>query len=449
MDINNARVFMKKVMSIAPSYGFEEFEVAFGGGSSMGIEILKGEVSNFENSNDQAISFRGKLNGQMGSASTTDINDDGIAFLLTEAKANAEVLDDEDEDFFYCDPDNSVLVSDLRSGAYDKNSYERFKKIGLELEKAILDSDPRINDVDYLSIGCSTGFFILMNSKGLDLYRDSDSVTIVAEARAEEDGVTKTKDNFWYGVDIDKFDQDAFVRKLKDELVSKFGAKSITSGQYDVILGNEAMISMLSTFFGVFSSYAMQKGISLLAGKEGEKIASDLVTIKELPMYEKALMKSDFDDEGVHIDDKAFINKGVFETAFYNLKTANKAGKKSTGNGYRGNISTTNIVFENGDRSFDELCKFVGDGLYITDLAGLHAGANEISGDFSLLCEGYLIKDGKVSKPVEQITVADNFFNVLKKIAAVGNDQFSHPGKNGEMFCPSVVVKNVSVSGEE
>ena len=161
MDINNARDFMKKVMSIAPSYGFEEFEVAFGGGSSMGIEILKGEVSNFENSNDQAISFRGKLNGQMGSASTTDINDDGIAFLLTEAKANAEVLDDEDEDFFYCDPDNSVLVSDLRSDAYDKNSYERFKKIGLELEKAILDSDPRINDVDYLSIGCSTGSSII------------------------------------------------------------------------------------------------------------------------------------------------------------------------------------------------------------------------------------------------------------------------------------------------
>lgn len=449
MDINNAKEFMNKVMAKATSYDFEECEVCFGGGSSMSLDILKGEVSSFENSADQAISFRGKLNGQMGAASTTDINDDGIEFLLSEAKANAEVLDDDDEDFFYCDPDNKTLHSDQRSGNYSKNDYERFKSVGLSLEKAILASDSRITDVDYLTVGCSTGFFLLNNSKGLDLYRDSDSITIIAEARAEENGVTKTADHFWYGVDIDKFDEATFVKVLKDKLVNKFGAKSVKSGQYNIILGNEATISMMSTFFGVFSSYAMQKGISLLAGKEGEKIASDIVTLKEAPTFEKALIKSYFDDEGVLNYEKKMINNGVFETALYNLKTANKEGKKSTGNGYRGSISATNVVLEPGDMSFEDLCREVGDGLYITDLSGLHAGVNEISGDFSLLCEGYLIKDGKVGQAVEQITVADNFFNVLKKISSVGNDLLSYPGGKGEMFCPSVIVKDVSVSGEE
>ena len=449
MDINNAKEFMKKVMSQSKSYDFEECEVCFAGGSSMGLDILHGEVSSFENSNDQAISFRGKLNGQMGSASTTDISDDGISFLLSEAKTNAEVLDDEDEDFFYCDPNNSELRADLLSGNYNKNNYENFKKIGLSLEKAILASDPRIKDVDYLSISCSTGVFLLNNSKGLDLLRESDSITIIAEARAEENDVTKTADYFWYGNDIDKFDEKAFVEVLKKKLVSKFGAKSVKSAQYDIVLGNEATISMFSTFFGVFSSYAMQKGLSLLAGKEGEKIASDIVTFKESPMFEKALIKSYFDDEGVLNYEKCFINKGVFETALYNLKTAHKEGKKSTGNGYRGSISASNVVLEPGDKSFEDLCKEVGEGLYITDLAGLHAGVNEISGDFSLLCEGYLIKDGKVDRAVEQITVADNFFNVLKKISSVGNDLTSYPGGKGEMFCPSIIVKDVSVSGEE
>ena len=449
MDINNAKDFMDKVMSKSSSYNFEECEVCLTSGSAMGVDILKGEVSSFENSSDQAISFRGKINGQMGTSTTTDINEDRIEFLLSEAKANAEVLDDDDEDFLYCDPENKVLRADHVSGYYGKNNYERFKEVGLSLEKAILDSDPRITDVDYLTVGCSKGVFLLKNSKGLDLFRENDSITIVAEARAEENGVTKTADFFWYGVDIDKFDEKPFVDVLKKKVVSKFGARSIRSGQYDIILGNEAMVSMLSTFFGVFSSYAMQKGLSLLAGKEGGVIASDKVTIKESPLFEKALIKSYFDDEGVLNYEKNIIKNGVFETALYNVKTAHKEGKKSTGNGYRGSISATNVVFEPGTSSFDELCGKVGNGLYITDLAGLHAGVNEISGDFSLLCEGFLIKDGKVDQPVEQITVADNFFNVLKKITEAGNDLFSYPGGKGEMFCPSVIIKDVSVSGEE
>lgn len=449
MFIDNAKDFMDKVMSKSSSYNFEDCEVSLVSGVSMGVDILKGEVSSFENSTDQAISFRGKLNGQMGTSSTTDVNEDSIPFLLSEAKTNAEVLDDEDEDFFYCDEENKVLRADHLSGNYDKNSYERFKEVGLSLEKAILDSDPRISDVDYLTVGCSKGVFLLRNSKGLDLFRENDSITIIAEARAEENGVTKTADHFWYGVDIDKFDERAFVEVLKKKVVSKFGASSIKSGQYDIILGNEAMISMLSTFFGVFSSYAMQKGLSLLAGKEGETIASDKVTIKESPLFDKALIKSFFDDEGVLIKEKAIVNKGVFETALYNVKTAHKEGKKSTGNGYRGSVSATNVVLEPGDKSFDELCKIIGNGLYITDLAGLHAGVNEISGDFSLLCEGFQIKDGKIDKPVEQITVADNFFNILKKVTETGNDLMSYPGSKGEMFCPSVIIKDVSVSGEE
>ena len=62
------------------------------------------------------------------------------------------------------------------------------------------------------------------------------------------------------------------------------------------------------------------------------------------------------------------------------------------------------------------------DGLVITDLSGLHAGANMTSGDFSLLSKGYLLKDGKRVQPVEQITIAGNFYDVLKNIRAIGSD---------------------------
>ena len=95
------------------------------------------------------------------------------------------------------------------------------------------------------------------------------------------------------------------------------------------------------------------------------------------------------------------------------------------------------------------LCKEVNNGIYITDLNGLHAGVNAISGDFSLQSEGYLIKDGLLVRPIEQITVADNFFEILKKIRVVGNDVINYPVDMGEFFSPSIVIDSVSVSGDE
>ena len=440
---------MKRLLEKAGDYGFEDAEVRFDSDKSMNVEILHGEVSSFENSTEQGLSFRGKIGSQLGCSSTTVFDEDSMDYLLEQARENALILDDEDEDFIYCDPDHSKLTSIQLSGNSYKNDYKRFSELGLEIEHDILAADKRIKDVDYLSLSCSEGPFIMMNSKGLDMYKDSDSVTIVASLRGEDQDDVKTTDYFWFGNDIDKFDKKEFVDTIVKRIVGKFGAKSVRSGTYDIILGNEALISLISTFFTVFSSYSMLKGMSLLAGKEGKKIASDVLTFKEVPMYKEALIKVPFDTEGVITQEKAIINKGVFETALYNLKSANKAGKKSTGNGYKGSISASNLVVEPGKKSFDELCETIGNGLYITELSGLHSGVNEISGDFSLLCEGYLIKDGKLDHPVEQITVADNFFSVLRKISEVGSDVISYPEFKGEMFCPSVIIKDISVSGEE
>ena len=171
-------------------------------------------------------------------------------------------------------------------------------------------------------------------------------------------------------------------------------------------------------------------------------------------MYDKALLKFPFDSEGVLTKSKALIDNGVFVKALYNLKTAHKAGTQSTGNGFKGafsapvGIGITNVVITPGEKDFDALCEWVQDGIYLTELNGLHAGVNKISGDFSLFCEGYLIKDGKICRPVEQITVADNFYDVLKKIIATGSDTIAVPEGKGEYFCPSVVISNMNISGD-
>lgn len=454
MDIKTAEILMEKLVKAGMEYGFEECEASFASESSMSIDILEGEVSSYENSATSSLSFRGLKNGQMGYCSTNILEDSSIDFLLKSAMENCEVLNDEDPQFIYCDENNKNLYYSQLSEGYEKNTYKRFEETGLKLEKAILALDSRIDAVDFLTIACSTGPYLIINSKGLHSYRDSDGISIMASARAtDDDGSVKSGGHYWIGKDIDDFDMDKFLKKFKENLIGKMGAKSCKPGNYKTVLRNEAFMQFFTVFFGNFMATTMQRGLSLLADKEGQTIASDVFTLKEIPMYDKALTKIPFDDEGVLTTEKAIIDKGVFATALYNLKSANKAGKQSTGNGFRNGSAVsempTNLIVVPGDKSFDELLAEVGEGIILTDLSGLHAGVNAISGDFSLLCEGYLIENGKQGRPVEQITVAGNYYEVIKSIKSVGNDIINVPSGEGEFFTPSVYIESLAISGDE
>ncbi|MBR3342136.1 MAG: TldD/PmbA family protein [Clostridiales bacterium] len=454
MDIKSAEIFMEKLVKAGTEYGFEECEASFVTESSMSIDILKGEVSSYENSATSALSFRGLKNGQMGYCSTNIIDDSSIDYLLRSAMENCEVLNDEDPQFIYCDEDNKDLYFSQITDAYAKNTYKSFSETGLKLEKAILALDDRIDAVDFLTISCSTGPYLIINSKGLHSYRDSDGISIMASARAtDSDGSVKSGGHYWIGKDIDDFDLDKFLVKFKENLIGKMGAKSCAPGTYKTVFRSEAFHQFFTVFFGNFFATTMQRGLSLLADKEGEKIASDALTVREIPMYDKALTKIPFDDEGVLTTEKAIIDKGVFATALYDLKSANKAGRASTGNGFRGGSSVsempTNLIVEAGEKTFEGLLEEVGEGILLTDLSGLHAGVNPISGDFSLLCEGYLIENGKKGRPVEQITVAGNFYDVIKSVKSVGNDIINVPSGEGEFFTPSVYVGSLAISGDD
>ena len=454
MDIKTAEKFMEKLVKAGMEYGFEECEASFGTDTSMSIDILNGEVSSYENSATSSLSFRGLKNGQMGYCSTNILDDSSIEYLLKSAMENCEVLNDEDPQFIYCDENNKNLYFSQVTDAYEKNTYKSFSETGLKLEKAILALDERIDAVDFLTISCSTGPYLIINSKGLHSYRDTDGISIVASARATDaDGSVKSGGHYWIGKDIDDFDQEKFLVKFKDNLIGKMGAKSCKSGNYKTVLKCEAFQQFFMVFFGNFLATTMQRGLSLLADKEGEVIASDVLTVKEIPMYDKALTKIPFDDEGVLTTEKAIIDKGVFATALYDLKSANKAGRQSTGNGFRAGSAVsempTNLIVEPGEKTFEGLLEEAGEGIILTDLSGLHAGVNPISGDFSLLCEGYLIENGKKGRPVEQITVAGNFYEVIKAIKSVGNDIINLPSGEGEFFTPSVLIESLAISGED
>ena len=303
--------------------------------------------------------------------------------------------------------------------------------------------------------GCGIGYgkseYGIVNTKGLNLESKRNHLTAYVIPIVEENGEKYDGMGYVVANEISEVKPAELAKMGLDEALSRVGGKSIESGKYKVIINNEAMVSLLGAFVGIFDADAAQKGLSLLNGKEGEKVASDIVTIVDDPLLERGLSSAPFDDEGVATFKKDIIKNGTLNTLLHNLKTANKAGIKTTGNGFKGSyaspvsISPTNFYIEKGEKDFNEMVSEVNDGIIITEFAGLHSGANYITGDFSLAAKGFLIKDGKKDKPVEQITVAGNFFELLKSIIQIANDLKFPMSSIGS---PSVYVGELSVAGK-
>ncbi|MBS4053737.1 MAG: TldD/PmbA family protein, partial [Thermaerobacter sp.] len=220
---------------------------------------------------------------------------------------------------------------------------------------------------------------------------------------------------------------------------------------YKVLLRHDVASELLATFASSFSAEAVQKGLSLLKDKLGEAIMSSSITIIDDPLLPERPNSAPFDAEGVATKTKTVVGEGKLVTLLHNLKTAKKDGVASTGNAHKAafnapvTVAPTNLYIQAGGKVYAELVAELENGLVIIAVQGTHSGANPVSGDFSLSAYGYLVEDGKVVRPVNQITIAGNFFAMLSNIQGVGNDLLF---KYGSVASPSLLIGSLAVSGK-
>ena len=370
--------------------------------------------------------------------------------LINNAKNSADLIENDDEAFIY---EGDEKYSKVRTYSEDLQNIDPSKMIELALsteEEAKKYSDKVVN-INGCKISYSSSNYGIYNTKGLELTNKGNILTsyvvpVVEDKNGKNDGV-----GYVVASSLDEVNPKAIAKQGVEEALSKLGGKSIPSGSYKTIIYNEAMVQLLETFASTFSADATQKGLSLLKGKEGEIIASPVVTIIDDPLMNDGLASAPFDDEGVATFTKALVSEGKLVTLLHNLKTANKQGVKTTGNGFKSSyassvgVSESNLYLQEGKMTFDQLMSEIGEGVIITDLAGLHSGANVVSGYFSLAAKGFYVENGKKTFPVEQITVAGNYFDLLKNIVVIGND-LKFPMSN--IGSPSVIVEGLSIAGK-
>ena len=437
------------LIAAANEAGIEQYEIYYQVGESISAETLKDEISAFASSVSGGICFRCIVDGKMGYASSELMSEDAMGELVKNAISNAACIDSDDEVFIF---EGSPEYAKIDAEDVKLTDAVTVRDMALRLQKETYAQSEKVGDGTQSMAMSSVSEVRLYNSNGLALSNRTGMSGAYAAAVVRDGEEAQEAFDFSVGTSFEEVKQTS--ANAVREALDKIGATVAPSGKQNVVFSGKQFRQFLAVFSSAFSAKSAQLGLSLLAGKEGEQIAAPFVTIIDDPMRKDSPIKTPFDGEGVATARRAVVENGVLKTMLYDLTTAKKAGVPSTGNGQKGSyaspvsIAPYNFGLMAGDCDLESLLSKAGEGIYITECKGFHAGANAVTGDFSIESAGFMIRDGKLAEPVKSFTIAGNFFELIKNIDTLGNEvHWGIPGRT-VFGSPDVLVREMSIAGK-
>lgn len=442
----NYQEFKELVFVEAKNQGLTEYELYYEQSASTEVGAFGGEINAFSSSDDAGACLRCVCGGHIGYASTSLFTAEEALSLVARAMENASSMEKE-EPVLFCP--GGLTYKEISPKHVNDVSTAKMVELTMEMLKCISEADEKVSPSSQVSAVVQESTTCLDNSNGVHLQKSARLAAYIPQIIVTDGQETSDAHKVEVG-SLDEIDLKALAQKVAQKALDKMGAGVPDSGKYPLVLSADAMSSLLGVFSGAFSAENVQNGMSLMKGKEGTKIAADCVTLMDDPFYKDSYNQSAFDGEGTPTRTKAVIENGVLKTLLHNLATAAKAGVESTGNAARGVnspivVRPTNFYIQPGTETPEELYAKAGNGVLVTSLGGLHAGADFVTGDFSLQSNGFMIRDGKKAEPVKAFTIAGNFYDMLNKITALGNDL--ELGLSG-IGAPSVLVSEIMVGGK-
>ncbi len=434
----------------AKQQGISHYDVYYVKNNSVSVETFKEEISSFGSENSIGLCFRCLIDGKFGYASSEKITKEELCALVAKAAENAAYIEAEDKAILF---EGAPTYREVKNEVLPMPSAAELCDLALKIQKQTYAESEYVTDGTESSVGATEISVDLCNSYGLSLHKEAYVYSAVAAAVVGKDG--ESEDAYEYRLGKSFENTKELSETAVSKALSKLGAKELESGTYPIVISGKQMSVLLDTFSGVFSGKSAKLGLSLLKDKEGEKIASELVTLVDDPYSDRLVAKTPFDAEGVPAETKNIIKGGILQTLLYDLSTASAMGKKPTANASKAGYASAIVIspyylgMEAGESSFEELLAEAEGGIYVTELKGLHAGANAVTGDFSIESAGFRIENGKPAGPVKSFTIAGNFYDLLKDITRLSNQvTVGVPGVFHAVGAPDVLLKNVSIAGK-
>jgi PmbA protein len=420
-------------------------------GTEFSTVVRLGEVETLKEAGSHAMGLRVFFGKRAASTYASDFSADGLDQLVEGALALAR-LTSEDPHAGLPEPELLGAASgDFQLYFDDVYSLPTEERIGQarRAEAAALNLDPRIRNSEGGSFDAAHNHHVMVNSLGFAGEYKTSYCSLAAAPIAQIDEFPMQRD-FWFSVarSLRKLESPEHVGRVAAErALRRLGARKVKTARVPVVLDPMVSRSLLDTIAQAVNGDAIYRGASFLAGKLGEKIAGENITVLDDGTMPGGFGSSPFDDEGVPTQRTTVIERGVLKSYLLNTYTARKLGLKTTGNAARGlagnpGISAGNFFLQPGTRSPRHIVNDVRQGLYVTEFLGF--GVNLVTGDYSRGASGVWIENGEPAYPVEEITVAGNLRDMLNNISEIGSDlEF-----RGSTAAPTLRIDGMTVAGE-
>ena len=370
------------------------------------------------------------------------IKDGKCCFFTTEDLSNPDyIIKELDKAFLLSDNDNINRLSnnsyELRKESFIKPDFKKVKEDLLSLD-SLREEYPYIKNIEasyaynYMDINIENANNFMEDSN----YNNY----IMVSVSGVKDNVVKSD---YISIYIKYYDFETIknkVRELVQYIAAKFAETSISTNKYNVLLKNNVVKDILTTFIPAFSTRNINMKLSFLTDKLNQKVFSDKISIVEEPLNAEFVSTRAFDDEGTLTYNKEYVLNGVFKKTYNSLEYALKNKEKPTGNSY----GVRNFHLVAGNKSYAQLINTMENGIIINRIEGMHSGINMRSGDISLQATGLLVEQGKVTKTLNMIILQSNILEILNNVLEVGNDLEEF---NSTISSPSLLLHDITICG--
>jgi len=420
-------------LELAKRAGADDAEVLVRDGSELTAKVRLGEPELVQEAGSRALGLRVLRGGRCAVTYTSDLRREALEALCAETVTLADFAE---VDEFALPPDPALLAKAVPElDLYDPNLAEVDAAWALRQamagEAAARKHDARVTNSDGATWSRVLGGAAFATSGGfVGGYRGSSASLVVVPLCDDttDEAATKKRKGFWWT--SARFlgaleAPEAVGKEAARRAVATIGSRKVETQECAIVFDPEVARTIVGTIFSVANGSVFWRKSSYLVGKEGEVVASPLVTIVDDPLRPRAPGSRPFDGDGLPTRKNPVIERGVLCPVLCDVYSARKLGRESTGSAGRGiggnpGPTTSNLIMQAGTTSRADLLRSTVKGLYVTSLMGF--GFNGVTGDFSRGAQGFWIENGELTFPVSGVTIAANFDEILKRIDVVADD---------------------------
>ncbi|WP_433935098.1 TldD/PmbA family protein [Sorangium cellulosum] len=419
-----------QVVTRARKGGADVAEAIARSGSELSTKVRLGEPELVEEAVHKSLGMRIIKKQRVALTSTSDLTPRGIDRFVADALELADISQ-EDE---FAGPADPELISSGPFPAlelYDPSGGSVTAAQAIDIarrgEQAARDADPRITNSDGATFSRTASAFALVLSGGFRGGYAGSYASLVVSPVADDSGDKKRR-GFHFSArrhlaDLDA--PDAVGREAARRTLRKLGARKVPTCEAPVVFDPDAARSMLGLLGSCLMGSSIWRKSSYLVGREGTRVASDLITVVDDPLIPRAPGSRPFDGEGLLARRNVVVEQGILKTYLCDSYSGRKLKRASTGSAARGGgggvgPSTSNFILQPTATPAEEIVRSTPRGLYVTEMMGF--GFNAVTGDFSRGASGFWIENGQLTHPVSEVTISLNLDELLQRIDAVGDD---------------------------